>query len=131
MHFQRMTLLLVLGMQKGVIFVERNLVFVYCWDVWEIALFVLPLLMALPIRNADLSFYAPISKRDFSRQKIFRFAFDAEALVIADSLGYSISEVPVSWYNSPESRVRPVRDAARTFLDLVFIKINLWSGRYF
>lgn len=71
------------------------------------------------------------AKEIFSRQKIFRFAFDAEALVIADSLGYSISEIPVSWYNSPESRVRPVRDAARTFLDLVFIKINLWSGRYF
>lgn len=71
------------------------------------------------------------AKEIFSRQKIFRFAFDAEALVIAESLGYSISEVPVSWYNSPESRVRPLRDAVRTFLDILFIKINLWSGRYF
>jgi dolichyl-phosphate beta-glucosyltransferase len=66
----------------------------------------------------------------FSQQKIKRFGFDIEALVIAKHLGYKIVEVPVSWFNSAESRVRPVRDALRTLRDLIYIKLNLWRGLY-
>ena len=66
----------------------------------------------------------------FFVQKIKRFAFDMEALVVADNLGYKITEVPVSWYNYTESRFRPIKDALRTLRDLVYIKVNLWSGRY-
>ncbi len=66
----------------------------------------------------------------FYFQKVRRFAFDMEALVVANNLGYRIVEVPVSWINSEDSRVRPVRDALRTLRDLVYIKLNLWSGRY-
>jgi|SRR5208283_2884964 len=66
----------------------------------------------------------------FSRMKVNRFGFDMEALAIARLLKYSIREVPVDWYNSPESRIRPLKDALRTFLELVYIKLNLWSGRY-
>ena len=71
------------------------------------------------------------AKQVFSRQKVNGFGFDVELLVIAKSLHYRIAEVPVSWFNSVESRFRPVRDALRTFLDLIYIKLNLWSGRYF
>lgn len=71
-----------------------------------------------------------VAKEIFSFQKIKRFAFDMEALVIANNMDYKIVEVPVSWFNSPESRVRPIRDSLRTLRDLVYIKLNLWSGRY-
>lgn len=71
------------------------------------------------------------AKHIFSRQKVYRFGFDIEALVIARNLNYSIVEVPVSWFHSSESRFRPMRDAIRTFFDLIYIKVNLWSGRYF
>lgn len=70
------------------------------------------------------------AKEIFSRQKVFRFGFDIEALTVGKILGYEIKELPVSWYNSPQSRVRPFRDAFRTFFDLIYIKLNLWSGRY-
>lgn len=70
------------------------------------------------------------AKKIFSFQKVKRFAFDMEALVIANNMDYKIVEVPVSWFNSPESRVRPIRDSLRTLRDLVYIKLNLWSGRY-
>jgi dolichyl-phosphate beta-glucosyltransferase len=70
------------------------------------------------------------AKDIFSRQKVRRFGFDMEALVVAKSLDYSIKEVPVSWFNSVESRVRPVRDSLRTLKDLAYIKLNSWSGRY-
>jgi dolichyl-phosphate beta-glucosyltransferase len=70
------------------------------------------------------------AKTIFSRLKVNRFGFDIEVLAIARLLRLAIKEVPVSWYNSPESRVRPIKDALRTFIDLVYIKLNLWSGRY-
>jgi len=66
----------------------------------------------------------------FSRMKVNRFGFDIELLAIASLLKYSVHEVPVSWYNSPLSRVRPVKDALRTFFELLYIKFNLMSGRY-
>lgn len=66
----------------------------------------------------------------FSRMKVQRFGFDIEALAIARLFGFSVRELPVSWYNSAESRVKPLRDSLRTFRDLVYIKLNLWGGRY-
>ena len=70
------------------------------------------------------------AKKIFPFQKIKRFAFDIETLAIAKKLNYKIIEVPVSWFNSPESRIRPIKDALRTFRDLIYIKINLWKGIY-
>lgn len=66
----------------------------------------------------------------FSRMKIDGFGFDMEALALAEILQYSIKEVPVAWYNSEDSRVRPIKDAIRTLTDLVSIKLNIWGGKY-
>ncbi len=66
----------------------------------------------------------------FSRMKINRFGFDIEILAIARLFNFAIREVPVSWYNSPESRIKPIKDSFRTFRDLIYIKLNLWGGRY-
>jgi len=66
----------------------------------------------------------------FSRMKVNRFGFDIELLSIAHLLKCSVREIPVSWYNSPQSRIRPIKDALRTFADLIYIKLNLLSGRY-
>jgi dolichyl-phosphate beta-glucosyltransferase len=41
----------------------------------------------------------------FSRATVDRFAFDVEALLLARRLGYAIVEVPVLWFNSPDTRV--------------------------
>ena len=68
--------------------------------------------------------------RIFKFQKVKRFAFDMEILVIAQNLDHKIIEVPVSWFNSAESRVRPIRDGLRSLKDLVYIKLKIWSGRY-
>lgn len=70
------------------------------------------------------------AKNIFFFQKIKRFAFDMEALTIANYLSYKIVEIPVTWTNSADSRLRPVRDSIRTLRDLVFIKLNILSGRY-
>jgi len=66
----------------------------------------------------------------FSRMRINGFGFDIEILSIARLLNFAVKEIPVSWHNSRESRVRPVKDALRTFKELICIKLNLWGGRY-
>ncbi len=73
--------------------------------------------------------HAP-AKEIFSRQKITRWGFDMEALAIAELLDYPVKEVPVSWFNSLDTRLRPVRDTLRTAWELIYIKLNLMSGRY-
>lgn len=66
----------------------------------------------------------------FGRMKVDGFGFDMEALALAEVIGYTIKEVPVSWYDAPNSRLRPVKDTLRTFGDLVYIKLNIWTGKY-
>jgi dolichyl-phosphate beta-glucosyltransferase len=75
-------------------------------------------------------FTAPAAKRLFARQQVPRFGFDVEALFLARRAGYRIAEVPVHWVNSPETKVRPIRDGARAFLDLALIRLYDWQGRY-
>jgi dolichyl-phosphate beta-glucosyltransferase len=67
----------------------------------------------------------------FARQKTNGFGFDIEILTIAQKvLKYKIKEVPVSWYNSTDSRVRPIRDAFRTLRELVRITFTVHRGGY-
>ena len=58
----------------------------------------------------------------FSRQTLSGFCFDVESLYIASRLGYRIKEVPVTWANSPETKVRALRDSTRMFMDLLKIR---------
>lgn len=67
----------------------------------------------------------------FAKQRTTGFGFDMEVLAIAQSIfHYKIKEVAVSWYNSKDSRVRPIHDAWRTLKDLFRIKHNLVTGVY-
>ena len=58
----------------------------------------------------------------FSDARIERFAWDVEILYLARRRGFAIAEVPVLWFNSPESKVRVVRDAAQTLFDVLRIR---------
>ena len=66
----------------------------------------------------------------FRRQRLDGFGFDVEILAIARRLGIRIAEVPVRWIDSAETRVHPVRDSTRMFLDLFRIRWNGVLGRY-
>jgi dolichyl-phosphate beta-glucosyltransferase len=58
----------------------------------------------------------------FERQTLDGFSFDVEVLLIAQRLGFEIRDLPVQWENSPESKVRLVRDSARMFMDLLLVR---------
>ena len=66
----------------------------------------------------------------FSRQTLDGFSFDAELLYIAALHGLRVDEVPIRWVNSPKSRVNPVTDSTRMFLDLLRVRANGAAGRY-
>ena len=70
-------------------------------------------------------FSAKAAQEVFPRLRLQGFSFDVEALYIAKKFGFSIKEVGVRWINSPASRVHPIRDASKMFIDLVRIRTGL------
>lgn len=75
-------------------------------------------------------FEASAAKRLFAVQQVQRFGFDVEVLYLARKAGYRVAELPVRWVNSPETKVRPVRDGGRAILDLAMIRFYDLQGRY-
>lgn len=67
------------------------------------------------------------AKEIFRRMRIEGFGFDMELLTIAKSLNYTIKEVPVSWYDSSDSRFRPLKDTFRTLREFICIKFNRYK----
>ncbi|MHB0871511.1 MAG: dolichyl-phosphate beta-glucosyltransferase [Chloroflexota bacterium] len=66
----------------------------------------------------------------FRTQVIDGFGFDVEVLYVARKMGLGITEVPISWYYSPSSRVDPIRDTLRMFNDVLQVRSNDRRGLY-
>ncbi len=58
------------------------------------------------------------AKAIFWHQRLDGFSFDVEVLFIAIKLGYRITQVPVVWINSPDSRVHIIKGPVQMFVDL-------------
>lgn len=65
----------------------------------------------------------------FPRQAVWGFGFDVEVLFLARKMGYRICEFPVEWSDSPDTRVRALRDSLRMFLELLKIRWNLLRSK--
>ena len=76
------------------------------------------------------AFTAESTNQIFPRQTLDRFCFDAELLYIARAQGLKVTEIPVRWINTPNSRVTLVADSARMLKDLFKIRINALQGKY-
>lgn len=66
----------------------------------------------------------------FGMTRINRFAFDVEALLIAQRAGLQISEVPIQWSDSRDTRVRLLADSLSMACDLIRIRRNDRAGIY-
>lgn len=73
-------------------------------------------------------FKSAAANKLFALARINRFAFDVEILFLAGKMGYRIKEVPVKWINSPQSKVRIIKDSSGMLFDLLKIKF-LHSGK--
>ena len=69
-------------------------------------------------------FKGDIGREIFKRATVDRFAYDVEILYLARKAGYKIKEVPIRWNNSPDSRVRPMRDSFQTAIDVLKIRFR-------
>jgi dolichyl-phosphate beta-glucosyltransferase len=59
----------------------------------------------------------------FGRQTVDGYMFDIEILVLAESVGYRIAQVPVRWRDDGDSRLQLVRGNLRNFLDVLRIRL--------
>jgi len=90
-------------------------------------------LTGLPFADTQCGF--KLFRRDaagaiFSRQRIDRWGFDAEALFLGRTLGFKIVEVPVRWSHCEGTKVHMFRDSANMSLDLLRIRWNQLRGAY-
>lgn len=91
------------------------------------------LLTGLPFADTQCGFklFSKEAAREvFSRQRIDRFGFDAEALFIARLKGFKCIEVPVRWDHVEGTKVSMFRDSLNMFLDLVRIRVYQLRGFY-
>ena len=75
-------------------------------------------------------FKAKVIKPVFSRSVISGFSFDVEILYIANKQNLTIKEVPVRWENSALSKVSPIKDSIKMFIDLLGIRLKNIRGAY-
>ena len=66
----------------------------------------------------------------FPLQKIERWGFDPELLYVARKFGFKIVEVPVAWAHREGTRIDPLRDGIKMFLELLKIRWNGLVGEY-
>ncbi len=67
-------------------------------------------------------FRGDVARTLFRDARIDGFAYDMEILHLAQRRGIPIAEVPVLWFDSPESKVSVVRDTLPTLWDLLRIR---------
>jgi len=98
-------------------------------------IFNLLLRMTLGLQFADTqcgfkAFKRPAVEAIFPLQKIERWGFDPEILFLAKKFGYKIKEVPVAWGHSGGTRIHPLRDGSRMFMEMLHIRWNDIAGKY-
>lgn len=75
------------------------------------------------------AFTAKSANSIFPQQTIFRWAFDVEILALARRSKYKIKEVPITWVNDEASHVK-LSGMINMLLEIIEIRINLWTGKY-
>ena len=66
----------------------------------------------------------------FPRQHIERWGFDPEILFLSKKLGLKLAEVPVEWSHDDRSKINPVTDGMRMFMEMLKVRWNSMRGIY-
>ena len=70
------------------------------------------------------------ARRIFELQRMDDWSFDVELLFLATRYGLKIKEVPVRWVHKSGSKVRPFKDAVKSFLSILKIRANEKAHKY-
>lgn len=65
-----------------------------------------------------------VARHLFSEMTIERFAYDVELVWLARRHGYKVVEVGVTWEDSPQSRVDPLKDSLRMLRDVISLRLR-------
>jgi glycosyltransferase involved in cell wall biosynthesis len=98
-------------------------------------IFNLALRVILGLRFADTqcgfkAFRREAAQRIFPLQKIERWGWDPEILFLARRAGLRVEEVPVLWAHSEGTRLHPLRDGLKMFLEVLRIRWYAVAGDY-
>jgi|SRR5205085_580910 len=66
----------------------------------------------------------------FPRQHIERWGFDPEILFLSKKLGLKVAEVPVEWAHDDRSKINPLTDGMRMFMEMLKVRWNSVRGIY-
>ena len=64
------------------------------------------------------------------RQRIERWGFDPEILFLANKSGLVTREIPVQWRHDDRSKINPVIDGIKMFVEILRIRWYDLSGKY-
>jgi dolichyl-phosphate beta-glucosyltransferase len=90
-------------------------------------------LLAPPIHDFTCGFKcleASAAKKIFGKQSLDDWSFDAEILHIAYKKKFQIMQVPVSWENHPDSKVKIIESTIKAFWGIIKIRLNSLLGKY-
>lgn len=73
-----------------------------------------------------LYIYGPSNKQ----ADAFTGAFDVELLFLARKSGFKLKEVPIFWHHYATTRVNPIKDSLRMFVDILRIRWARITGKY-
>jgi dolichyl-phosphate beta-glucosyltransferase len=94
---------------------------------------VLRLLMITNLHDTQCGFKCfrgDVARQLFKKVTFERFSFDVEVLFLAGLQGYTVTEVPVQWFNEPNTRVNALKDSSRMLKDVLTLRYNAWTGKY-
>lgn len=76
------------------------------------------------------AFRQPAVQAIFPLQKIERWGFDPETLFLARKLRFKVQEIPVAWGHSGGTRIHPLVDGSRMFMEMLRIRWYELTGKY-
>ncbi len=76
------------------------------------------------------AFKKPAVEKIFPLQKIERWGFDPEILFLARKFKFKVQEIPVAWGHSGETRINPLVDGGRMFLEMLHVRWYDLTGKY-
>ena len=93
----------------------------------------LRIILGLTFRDTQCGFKAftrRAAEKIFPLQQIERWGFDPELLYLANKFRLKVIEVPVAWAHREGTRINPLRDGAKMFLEMLRIRWNAMNGKY-
>jgi dolichyl-phosphate beta-glucosyltransferase len=76
------------------------------------------------------AFKRPAVQGIFPLQKTERWGFDPEILFLARKFKFKVQEIPVAWGHSGETRINPLVDGGRMFVEMLHVRWYDLTGKY-